>query len=227
MSGEALLGSKAYGVDFNIINVIGMQIKELVELGVSIGIVIGGGNIFRGSTGEANHSIDRSTADYMGMLSTIINSMALQDGLGKVGLEVRVQSAINVGSIVEPFIKKRANLHLDKARVVIFAGGTGNPYFTTDTAGVLRAMEIGADILFKATKVDGIYDKDPIEYSDAKKYRSISYDDFLVKQLKVMDATAVTLCQENKLPILVFNLLVDGNMKRAVMGEDIGTIVQA
>ncbi len=227
MSGEALLGKKSYGIDFNIINTIGKQVKELTELGISIGIVIGGGNIFRGSIGEANYGIDRSTADYMGMLSTIINSMALQDGLNKVGLETRVQSAIYVRSVVEPFVKRRANSHLDKGRVIIFAGGTGNPYFSTDTAGVLRAMEIEADILFKATKVDGIYDKDPVKHLDAKKYKLVSYDDFLIKGLKVMDSTAVTLCQENKLPILVFNLLVKGNMKKAVMGEDVGTIVQA
>ena len=224
MSGEALLGELSHGIDPKIISTIARQIVEVKELGVDVAIVIGGGNIFRGGQAAAE-GMDRSTADYMGMLATVINSMALQNGLEAFGLQTRVQSAIEVETVAEPFIKRRAIRHLEKGRVVIFAGGTGNPYFTTDTAGVLRAMEIGVDILFKATKVDGIYDKDPVTNPDAKKYKELSYNDFLRQHLKVMDATAVTLCQENNLPILVFNLLVEGNIMRALLGEDVGTRV--
>ncbi len=225
MSGEALLGERSHGIDPKIIQSIALQLKEVKELGVEIAIVIGGGNIFRGVQG-AVAGMDRSTADYMGMLATVMNSIALQDGLEEVGLETRVQSAIRVDSVAEPFIKRRAIRHLEKGRVVVFAGGTGNPYFTTDTAGVLRAMEIGVDILFKATKVNGVYDKDPLKYSDAKKYNDLTYRDFLTQDLKVMDSTAATLCQDNDLPIIVFNLLTEGNIKRAVLGEPVGTFIR-
>ncbi len=226
MSGEALLGDQTHGIDFKIVNSIALQIKEIRDLGVDIALVIGGGNIFRGNEYSKAHGIDRSTADYMGMLATVMNGMAMQYGLEKVGLTTRVQSGIHVNAVGEPFIRRRAIRHLEKGRIVIFAGGTGNPYFSTDTAGVLRGMEIGVDILFKATKVDGIYDKDPKQSPDAKKYSSISYREFFQKHLKVMDITAVTLCEENNLPILVFNLLKEGNMKKAVLGETVGTIVQ-
>lgn len=226
MSGEALLGDRSHGIDPKFIISIANQIKEVKELGVDVALVIGGGNIFRGIKASAN-GMDRSTADYMGMLATIINSMALQDGLEKVGLQTRVQSAIRVDSVAESFIKRRAIRHLEKGRVVIFAGGTGNPYFTTDTAGVLRAMEIGVDILFKATKVNGIYDKDPLEFPNAVKYKNLTYQEFFDQNLKVMDTTAVTLCRENKLPILVFNLLKEGNIKKAVLGNDVGTFIRA
>ncbi|MDH4129350.1 MAG: UMP kinase, partial [Spirochaetota bacterium] len=212
MSGEALLGERSHGVDPKIIVSIANQIKEIKELGVEIALVMGGGNIFRGVKASTN-GMDRSTADYMGMLATIMNSLALQDALEKVGLQTRVQSALRVDSVAEPFIKRKAIRHLEKGRIVIFAGGTGNPYFTTDTAGVLRTMEIGGDILFKATKVDGIYDKDPVQFKDAKKYSFLTYYEYLNKELKVMDATAVTLCQGNNLPILVFDLLKEGNIK--------------
>ncbi len=225
MSGEALLGDRSHGIDPKIIQSIALQLKEVKDLGVDIAIVIGGGNIFRGIQGSVV-GMDRSTADYMGMLATVMNSIALQDGLEEMGLQTRVQSAIRVDSVAEPFIKRRAIRHLEKGRVVIFAGGTGNPYFTTDTAGVLRAMEIGVDILFKATKVNGVYDKDPLKYSDAKKYNDLTYKDFLSQNLKVMDSTAATLCQDNNLPILVFNLLTEGNILKAVMGESIGTLVR-
>ncbi len=225
MSGEALLGERSHGIDPKIIQSIALQLKEVKGLGVEIAIVIGGGNIFRGVQG-AVAGMDRSTADYMGMLATVMNSIALQDGLEEVGLETRVQSAIRVDSVAEPFIKRRAIRHLEKGRVVIFAGGTGNPYFTTDTAGVLRAMEIDVDILFKATKVNGVYDKDPLKYSDAKKYNDLTYRDFLTQNLKVMDSTAATLCQDNDLPIIVFNLLTEGNIKKAVLGESIGTLIR-
>ncbi|HEO64526.1 MAG TPA: UMP kinase [Spirochaetes bacterium] len=225
MSGEALLGERSHGIDPKIIQSIALQLKEVKGLGVEIAIVIGGGNIFRGVQG-AVAGMDRSTADYMGMLATVMNSIALQDGLEEVGLETRVQSAIRVDSVAEPFIKRRAIRHLEKGRVVIFAGGTGNPYFTTDTAGVLRAMEIDVDILFKATKVNGVYDKDPLKYSDAKKYNDLTYRDFLTQDLKVMDSTAATLCQDNDLPIIVFNLLTEGNIKKAVLGESIGTLIR-
>ncbi len=224
MSGEALLGEKSHGIDPQIITSIATQIVEIKKLGVEVAIVIGGGNIFRGVQASAS-GMDRSTADYMGMLATIINSLALQDGLEKMGLQTRVQSAIQVDKLAEPFIRRRAIRHIEKGRVVIFAGGTGNPYFTTDTAGVLRAMEINVNALFKATKVDGIYDKDPMKNPDATKYFTITYDDFLRQHLKVMDSTAITLCQDNNLPILVFNILKEGNIFRAVMGENVGTLV--
>lgn len=226
MSGEALLGNLQFGIDFDVVTSIAKQVKEVIDLGVEVGIVIGGGNIFRGTTQTFAKGIDRSTADYIGMLATVMNSMTLQDGMEKCGLTTRILSAIHIKEVAEPFIKRRAIRHLEKNRVVIFASGTGNPYFSTDTAGVLRAMELGVDILFKATKVDGIYNKDPMKFSDAIKFDSLTYKEFLKQELKVMDATAITLCEENNLPILVFNLLSEGNIKRAVLGEEVGTIVK-
>lgn len=225
MSGEALLGEQQYGVDPQIVTKVAYQIKELREIDIDVAIVIGGGNIFRGVSAAAQ-GMDRSTADYMGMLATVINSLALQDGLEKVGLQTRVQSAVPINSVAEPFIRRKAIRHLEKGRVVIFAGGTGNPYFTTDTASVLRAMEIGVDIIFKATKVDGVYDKDPVLYPDAKRYDILTYSDFLNWNLKVMDSTAATLCQDNDLPILVLDLLGENTILRAVYGEAVGTIVR-
>lgn len=225
MSGEALLGEQQYGVDPQVVSIIAQQIKELRAINVDVAIVIGGGNIFRGVSAAAK-GMDRSTADYMGMLATVINSLALQDGLEKVGLETRVQSAIPINSVAEPFIRRKAIRHLEKGRVVIFAGGTGNPYFTTDTASVLRAMELSVDIILKATKVDGVYDKDPVKYTDAKKYDILTYSDFLTWNLKVMDSTAATLCQDNDLPILVLDLLGEKTIIRAVMGEKVGTLVR-
>jgi uridylate kinase len=203
---------------------IAVQIKEIKELGVEIAISIGGGNIFRGVSKAAKY-MDRSSADHMGMLATVINAIALQDALEKIGLFCRVQSAIEMQKIAEPYIRRRAIRHLEKGRIVIFAAGTGNPFFSTDTAAALRAAEIGAEVILKATKVDGVYDKDPITYSDAVKYESISYMEVLNKGLKIMDSTAISLCMENALPILVFNLTKEGNMKKVILGEKIGTIV--
>ena len=202
------------------------QIKEIVDLGVEISIVIGGGNIFRGLSGAAQ-GVDRVTADHMGMLATVINSLALQNSIEKLGVPTRVQTAIEMPKVAEPFIKRRAQRHLEKGRVVIFGAGTGNPYFTTDTAAALRAIEMETNVVIKATKVDGIYDKDPVKYPDAKKYETVTYNEVLAKDLKVMDATAISLCRENKLPIIVFNSLIEGNLKKVVMGEHIGTTVVA
>ena len=197
-----------------------------MDLGVEVSIVIGGGNIFRGISGAAQ-GVDRVTGDHMGMLATVINSLALQNSIEKLGVPTRVQTAIEMPKIAEPFIKRRAQRHLEKGRVVIFGAGTGNPYFTTDTAAALRAIEMGTDVVIKATKVDGIYDKDPVKYPDAKKYETVTYNEVLAKDLKVMDATAISLCRENKLPIIVFNSLIEGNLKRVIMGENIGTTVVA
>jgi len=205
---------------------IAKQIKEIVDLGVEVSIVIGGGNIFRGISGAAQ-GVDRVTGDHMGMLATVINSLALQNSIEKLGVPTRVQTAIEMPKIAEPFIKRRAQRHLEKGRVVIFGAGTGNPYFTTDTAAALRAIEMGTDVVIKATKVDGIYDKDPVKFADAKKYEKVTYNEVLAKDLKVMDATAISLCRENKLPIIVFNSLIEGNLKRVIMGENIGTTVVA
>ena len=193
---------------------------------VEVSIVIGGGNIFRGISGAAQ-GVDRVTGDHMGMLATVINSLALQNSIEKLGVPTRVQTAIEMPKVAEPFIKRRAQRHLEKGRVVIFGAGTGNPYFTTDTAAALRAIEMETDVVIKATKVDGIYDKDPVKYPDAKKYETVTYNEVLAKDLKVMDATAISLCRENKLPIIVFNSLVEGNLKKVVMGEHIGTTVVA
>ena len=224
MSGEALMGRRSFGVDPDVVSEIALEIKEASELGVQIGIVVGGGNIFRGVEVSAK-GMDRTTADYMGMLATMINSLALQSALEKLGVTTRVQSAIEVKEVAEAYIQRRAIRHLEKGRVVIFGGGTGNPYFTTDTAAALRALEIKADVLMKATKVDGIYDKDPVVAQDAVFFARISFTDVLTQNLKVMDATAISLCRDNNLSVLVFNLLRKGNIKRAISGERVGTIV--
>ncbi|EHO77569.1 UMP kinase [Fusobacterium animalis] len=226
LSGEALMGDQEFGISSDVIASYAKQIKEIVDLGVEVSIVIGGGNIFRGLSGAAQ-GVDRVTGDHMGMLATVINSLALQNSIEKLGVPTRVQTAIEMPKVAEPFIKRRAQRHLEKGRVVIFGAGTGNPYFTTDTAAALRAIEMETNVVIKATKVDGIYDKDPVKYPDAKKYETVTYNEVLAKDLKVMDATAISLCRENKLPIIVFNSLIEGNLKKVVMGEHIGTTVVA
>lgn len=225
LSGEALQGRLGYGIDYNVTASIARQIKEIKRLGVEVAIVIGGGNIFRGTTGTKK-GIDRVNADYMGMLATIINGLALQDALEKEGVFTRVQTAIAMQQIGEPYIRRRAMRHIEKGRVVIFVGGTGNPYFTTDTTAALRASEIGAEVILKATKVDGIYSSDPTKNKNAHKFKSLRYIDVLKKGLKVMDATATSLCMDNNLPIIVFDLLREGNIKRVITGEKIGTVVK-
>lgn len=225
LSGEALQGVSDYGIDYNVLTSIARQIKEIKALGVELAIVIGGGNIFRGVAGSTK-GMDRANADYMGMLATVINALALQDALEKHGVFTRVLSAIQMEELAEPYIRRRAMRHLEKGRVVIFAGGTGNPYFTTDTTAALRAIEIGAQVILKATKVDGVYSSDPVKNKNAKKFGSLRYIDVLKKGLKVMDATAISLCMDNELPIIVFNLKKEGNIKRVVLGEKIGTTVK-
>jgi uridylate kinase len=225
LSGEALMGDGKYGISPKTLTAIAQEVKDVVDLGVEVALTVGGGNIFRGVSG-ATEGMDRSSADYMGMLATVINAMALQDALEKMGVETRVQSAIEMHQVAEPYIRRRAIRHLEKRRVVIFAAGTGNPYFTTDTAASLRAMEIHADVLLKATKVDGVYTDDPKKNPQATKYKSLTYIDVLKKNLKVMDSTAISLCMDNDLPIVVFDLTARGNVKRAVLGEEIGTTVQ-
>ena len=224
LSGEALLGERQYGVDPNVVNKVAEEIKEVWELGVEVALVIGGGNIFRGLAASAK-GMERTTADYVGMLATVMNSLALQDALEKIGVYTRVLSAIEMKELGEPYIRRRAVRHLEKGRIVIFAAGTGNPYFTTDTAASLRAMEIGASVILKGTKVDGVYDKDPMKEEGAKKYDKLSFIDVLKDGLKIMDATAISLCMDNELPIIVFNLKTSGNIKRVVMGEKVGTLV--
>lgn len=224
LSGEALAGGQGHGINIDSIQQFAKDVAEAHKLGVQMGIVIGGGNIFRGVAASAD-GMDRASADYMGMLATCINALALQDALEKEQVPTRVQTAIEMHQIAEPYIRRRAIRHLEKGRVVIFGAGTGNPYFTTDTAAALRAMEIAAEVLMKATKVDGIYDKDPALHKDAKKFTKISYLDVLNKGLKVMDMTAVSLCMDNKLPILSFDLNKPGNIARAMSGENIGTLV--
>ena len=224
ISGEVLVGEEEYGISSEVISGISHEIKEVMERGVQIAVVVGGGNFFRG-VDTSSEGVDRTTADYMGMLATVINSLALQDALEKTGVFTRVLSAIDLRQVAEPYIRRRAIRHLEKARVVIFAGGTGNPYFSTDTAASLRAMEIGADVLLKATKVEGVYDSDPMKNRDAVKLDRISYIDVLKENLKVMDATAVSLCMDNHLPIIVFNVKKKGNIVRAVMGEKVGTTI--
>ncbi|AVQ30688.1 MULTISPECIES: UMP kinase [Fusobacterium] len=226
LSGEALMGDQEFGISSDVIYSYAKQIKEIVDLGVEVSIVIGGGNIFRGISG-ATQGVDRVTGDHMGMLATVINSLALQNAIEKLGVPTRVQTAIEMPKIAEPFIKRKAQRHLEKGRVVIFGAGTGNPYFTTDTAAALRAIEMNTEAVLKATKVDGIYDKDPVKYADAVKYNVVTYTEVLNKDLKVMDATAISLCRENKLPIVVFNSLEEGNIKKVIMGEKIGTVVVA
>lgn len=225
LSGEALAGKQGYGIDPDIIRSIATEIQGVVDLGVQVAIVIGGGNIFRGIA-ASSMGMDRASADYMGMLATVMNSLALQDALEKVGVITRVQSAIEMQEIAEPYIRRRAVRHLEKGRVVIFGAGTGNPFFTTDTAASLRAIEIGAEIILKATKVDGVYDSDPETNQDATKYQQLTYLDVLKQGLQVMDSTATSLCMDNELPILVFNLTTRGNIERVVCGQQIGTIVK-
>src|SRR3989338_2623733 len=225
LSGEALQGPKGYGIDPYVTESIAKEIREVKRLGVKIGIVIGGGNIYRGSTAAGHHGIDRITADYMGMLATVINGLALQDALEKAGVMTRVQTAIEMQEVAEPFIRRRAVRHFEKGRVVIFVGGTGNPYFTTDTTAALRASEIGADVILKATKVDGIYDSDPLKNPRAKKYDRISYIEALRKRLQIMDSTAFSLCMDNHIPIVVFDMFKEGNIKRVILGDQIGTMV--
>ncbi len=224
LSGEALLGRASYGIDTKVLERIAVEAKEVHNLGCELAIVIGGGNIFRGMAG-AGKGMDRATADYMGMLATVINALALQDALERLGVKTRVMTAIAMQQVAEPYIRRRAVRHLEKGRVVIFAAGTGNPFFTTDTAASLRAVEIGAQVILKATTVDGVYDRDPKQFPDARKFLEISYIECLNRNLKVMDSTAISLCMDNRLPILVFDLRKPGNIKRAVMGESIGTIV--
>ena len=227
LSGEALQGKKSHGIDQSILVSLSRQIKEIRDLKVDIAIVLGAGNIFRGQENTASRGLDmdRSVADYMGMLATVINGLALQNVLEKMGVPTRVMTAIEMQRVAEPYIRRRAIRHLEKGRVVIFVAGTGNPYFTTDTTAALRAMEINADAILKATKVDGVYSADPLKVKGAKKFSHLKYIDVLKKGLKVMDATAVSLCMDNRLPIVVFNLNKEGNIKRAVLGEEIGTVV--
>ena len=225
LSGEALAGDRGYGIDPEVLAGLAAEIREVLELGVQVAVVIGGGNIFRGMA-AASSGMDRAGADHMGMLATIMNSLALQDALEQIGVVTRVQTAIEMREVAEPYIRRRAIRHLEKGRVVILGGGTGNPYFTTDTAASLRAMEIGAEVILKATKVDGVYSADPVKDKDAVRYPSLTYLDVLKKGLKVMDATATSLCMDNDLPIIVFQLSRRGNIKKVVLGEDIGTIVK-
>lgn len=224
LSGEALAGEKGFGINQQVISSIARQIKEVKELGVEIAIVVGGGNIWRGVAGSAS-GMDRATADYMGMLATVINSLALQDALESEGVDTRVQTAIEMRQIAEPYIRRRAIRHLEKGRVVIFAAGTGNPYFSTDTTAALRAAEIEAEVILMAKKVDGVYDDDPKTNPDAKRYSDLEYIDVLNQGLGVMDSTATSLCMDNKISIIVFNITVEGNIMKVVKGEKIGTIV--
>jgi uridylate kinase len=227
LSGEALQGRKSHGIDQQVLFSISRQIKEIRELKVDVAVVLGAGNIFRGQENTAHRGLDmdRSVADYMGMLATVINGLALQNALEKINLPTRVMTAIGMEKVAEPYIRRRAIRHLEKGRVVIFVAGTGNPYFTTDTAAALRAMEINADAILKATQVDGVYSDDPLKVKGAKRFTRLKYIDVLKKRLKVMDATAVSLCMDNKLPIIVFNLNKTGNIRRVVLGEKIGTLV--
>jgi uridylate kinase len=225
LSGESLAGDQGYGIDPLTINAIAREIREVVDSGVHLALVIGGGNIFRGLAASSK-GMDRASADYMGMLATMINSLAMQDALEKAGVATRVQSAIAMAEVAEPYIRRRAMRHLEKGRVVIFGAGTGNPYFTTDTAASLRAMEINAQVILKGTKVDGVYSADPNKDPNAVKLPELTYIDVLKKGLQVMDATAISLCMDNKLPIIVFDLTTAGNIKKVISGEEIGTIVQ-
>jgi uridylate kinase len=226
LSGEALMGEKDFGIDHNRLRQYSEEIKSIVDEGVEVAVVIGGGNIFRGVGNDAEDVIDRVQGDYMGMLATVINSMALQSALERIGVKTRLQSAIKMEQICEPYIKRRAVRHLEKGRVVIFGAGTGNPYFTTDTAASLRAIEIGADVILKGTRVDGIYTSDPEKDSSAVKYDTVTFDEVYEKGLKVMDLTAFTLCNENKVPIIVFDMNKSGNLLRVLEGAQVGTLVE-
>lgn len=225
LSGEALMGEDSYGINRKVIEQIVGEIKQVAELGVQIGVVIGGGNIFRGIAPAAS-GMDRATADYMGMLATVMNALAVQDALEKLGCATRVMTAFTMKEVAEPYIRRRALRHLEKGRVVICAAGTGNPYFTTDTTAALRAMELKCEAILKATKVDGVYDKDPRKFADAKRYDTVTYMETLEKRLGVMDATAIALARDNAMPIIVFNLFKEGNISRVVQGEKLGTIVE-
>lgn len=225
LSGEVLKGQQRYGIDAAVLQKIAGEIRDIFNIGTEIGIVIGGGNIFRGVS-DSGRDMDRSSADHMGMLATVINSLALQDALEKEGVPTRVQSAIQMRQIAEPYIRRRAIRHLEKKRVVIFAAGTGNPFFSTDTAAALRASEINAEIILKATKVDGVYDRDPVKHPDATRFHELTYQKVLDKKLKIMDLTAITLCMDNNLPILVFDLSIHGNIYKAVTGKTIGTFIR-
>jgi uridylate kinase len=231
VSGESLIGDRGFGIDAKMRNSIAQQIKEVKDLGVDVAVVVGGGNIFRGLSASVQDSsgeggMDRVSADYMGMLATLINGLALQDNLEKLGVMTRVMTAIRTEAVAEPYIRRRAIRHMEKGRVIILAGGTGNPYFTTDTAAALRAVETGAEVVMKGTKVDGVYDDDPVKNRSAKKFDSLTYMEVLNRRLKVMDTTAVTLCMDNKLPIIVFNLQKEGNFRKIILGEKLGTVVK-
>lgn len=226
LSGEALMGSDAYGINRDVITRVASEIKTVVASGIQLAVVIGGGNIFRGIAPSAQ-GMDRATADYMGMLATVINSLALQDALEKVEVPVRVQSALRVDQVVEPYVRRRAIRHLEQGRVVVFAAGTGNPFFTTDTAATLRGMEIGADVVLKATKVDGVYDRDPVKHVDAKRFETISFDEILDQRLGVMDAASIALCRDQNMHVRVFSIHKPGNLMRICWGENIGTLVSS
>jgi uridylate kinase len=225
LSGEALMGKEGYGIDPAVVQEVAEQIKEVHDHGVALALVVGGGNIYRGMRAE-QQGINRATGDYMGMIATVMNAIVLQDCLESLGVETRVQSALDIREVAEPYIRRKAIRHLEKKRVVIFAGGTGNPFFTTDTAAVLRALEIKADVIMKATKVNGVYDRDPEQHPDAVFFPEITYMEVLQRNLRVMDATAISLCKEQRLPIIVFNLRERGNMKRVILGERVGTVVR-
>jgi uridylate kinase len=222
ISGEALMGDTSYGISTSVLELVASEVVDVAKLGIEVAVVVGGGNIFRGVS-ESAKGMDRASADYVGMLATVMNAVSLQGAIEKLGQPTRVQSAIEMSQLAEPYIRRRAIRHLEKGRVVIFAAGTGNPFFTTDTAAALRAMEIGAEILMKATKVDGVYDKDPRKHADARRYEQVTFTDALKQDLKVMDATAFALCRDNELPILVFDMTKRGNIDRVVRGEAVGT----
>jgi len=225
LSGEAFMDSAVgYGIDTITVQSVAEELAEVQSIGIQLALVVGGGNIFRGGA-ESAKGIDRATADYMGMLATVMNALALSDALEKAGVYTRVQTAITMQEVAEPHIRRRAVRHLEKGRIVIFAGGTGNPYFSTDTAAALRALEIGADAIFKATKVEGVFDRDPVKYPDATMFNTLTYLEVLTRELEVMDATATSLCMDNGLPIVVFNLFKHGNLRRLLLGEDVGTVV--
>ena len=227
LSGEALQGKDGFGISADVLDAISDELAEVHKLGIQIAVVIGGGNIFRGvGTGDST-GIDRTTGDYMGMLATVINALALQDSLEKKDIHTRVLTALEIKQVAEPYIRRRAIRHLEKGRVVIFGAGTGNPFFTTDTAATLRALEIGADLILKATKVDGVYNKDPLKHDDAVKFKELNYMEVLKNELKIMDATAISLCMQGNIPIIVFNLFQSGNIMRVIMGDEIGTIVRS
>lgn len=226
LSGEIFGGEQKYGIDLKVLHTVAKEVKLVREAGVGVAVVVGGGNIFRGVAGAIN-GIDRATGDYMGMLATVINSLAIQDALEKQGVNCRVQTAIDMRSVAEPFIRRRAIRHMEKGRVVVLAAGTGNPYFSTDTTAALRAAELDVDVIIKATKVDGVYDKDPMKHKDAKKFSRITHMEVIQKRLGVLDSTAVSLCMDNKIPILVLDLLKPGNIRQAVLGKKVGTIIEA